>query len=400
MRNIKNLILHNFQQWHKGNIEFKNGLNVITGDTECGKSTLIRAIQSILTGKMPEDYITKGKKDCNVKIIFSDNTVAEWERNNKENIISINNRKFERIGKEVPKEYFDILGKVNLEYGNEKKSLCISSQFDNHFFITDSDYDKNKILGAICGIDITDDIIYLINKDDREAKTNIKYIDSLLEELSLKLKNIVPVINNRISVQKKLEDLKIKFENSLKKSDILKNLKNNIEIIKTELENNLVKKEKYDNILNFYDINLKNIKLLENLQKIYHVCINIENEIYLINYQLLKCNKILQIDKKDNEKLIKLKTLFENQNIIKQEIECVNKKIDINNTYLKFSLINSQKIIRLKNIYDKILVLNNSNKDIQKNIEIINKEIIELESEKQDLFKNIKKCPLCGNIIE
>ena len=101
MRNIRKLTLRNFQQWHEGDITFSDGLNVITGDTECGKSTLVRAIQSILTGRMPEEYITKGRKNCLVRIEFSDGTVAERERTPKDNRISIGGRRFERIGRDL-----------------------------------------------------------------------------------------------------------------------------------------------------------------------------------------------------------------------------------------------------------------------------------------------------------
>ena len=134
MKHIKNLILNNFQQWKKGNIQFKEGLNVIVGNTESGKSTLFRAINSILTGKMPEDYVRKGTKGCEVEVQFSDDTFFKRSRTKKDNIANANGVIFERVGKEIPFEYFNKLGKTSIEFGSKELSLCSYSQFEPHFF--------------------------------------------------------------------------------------------------------------------------------------------------------------------------------------------------------------------------------------------------------------------------
>ena len=90
MKHISKLILNNFQQWKTGLIKFKPGLNILIGNTESGKSTLFRAIGSILTGKMSEDYIRKGTKGCEVEIQFSD------ERALIDDILFLNFIKFEQ----------------------------------------------------------------------------------------------------------------------------------------------------------------------------------------------------------------------------------------------------------------------------------------------------------------
>ena len=179
--NIKNLILNNFQQWKKGNISFTKGLNVLVGDTECGKSTLFRAISSILTGKMPEDYIRKNEKEVEVKIEFDNNKYFRRLRNKKDNIADANGIIFERVGKDIPFDYFKILGNTKIDFGNKELNLCLYNQFEPHFFITLSDYDKSKLIGTICGIDIIDKLVDGINKDIRSKNTNIKFLNSQIE---------------------------------------------------------------------------------------------------------------------------------------------------------------------------------------------------------------------------
>ena len=149
MKNITKLILKNFQQWKDGDIEFTKGLNVLMGDTECGKSTIFRAISSILTGKMPEDYIRKGTKGCEVELYFDDSSVFKRSRSKKDNIAVANENKYERVGKDIPFDYFKALGNTSITFGDKKLSLCLYSQFEPHFFITLSDYDKSKLIGSI-----------------------------------------------------------------------------------------------------------------------------------------------------------------------------------------------------------------------------------------------------------
>ena len=59
-----------------------------------------------LTGKMPEDYIRKGTKGCEVELYFDDNSVFKRSRSKKDNIAIANENKYERVGKDIPFDYF------------------------------------------------------------------------------------------------------------------------------------------------------------------------------------------------------------------------------------------------------------------------------------------------------
>ena len=51
MNNIKKMIIKGFKKFEKLEIEFNNGMNVIIGNNESGKSTILEAIDIVLNKK-------------------------------------------------------------------------------------------------------------------------------------------------------------------------------------------------------------------------------------------------------------------------------------------------------------------------------------------------------------
>ena len=356
MKHISKLILNNFQQWKTGLIEFKPGLNILIGNTESGKSTLFRAIGSILTGKMPEDYIRKGTKGCEVEVQFSDGSVFKRIRNKKDNIANANGTIFERVGKEIPFEYFNKLGKTSIEFGNKELSLCSYSQFEPHFFITLSDYDKSKLIGTICGIDIVDKLVDSINKDIRSNNANIKFLENKIKEqteqkevketefkvLDEKHTKLYLFINN-------LKDNYKRLENLSKLSENLFLLNNSTKSAETEL--NCLK-------LKFNQFNSEKTSQLQKLTDLKTKFCNISME---INQNNLELNKLKSIENIDVSKA----NLLDDLMFLKQKLtEYKNKTLEINEDLMK----------------------------TDKHIEF-------LEIEKRTLLADYDKCPLCGGIL-
>lgn len=355
MKNIKTLILDNFQQWKKGQINFTNGLNIIIGDTECGKSTLFRAINSILTGKMPENYIRKGTKGCEVKVEFSDGTIFRRLRNKKDNIVDANGIIFERVGKDIPFEYFKQLGPTSIEFGNKELSLCNYSQFEPHFFITLSDYDKSKLIGTICGIDIVDKVMDSINKDIRNNNTNIKFLEQQISQQQAEKDKKIPEFEK---LNKKMSQLTEYYNNINQKSELIKKLselQTQLKIFNKNIQEIKNNKNIIDQKINSFDIN----KYLL-LEKLY---------IHKNNLTIFKIIKTKIEDQKNNLKIDffdnKKSQLLENLYYLKEKLVTINKNI----------------------IYNKQLKI-----EVEQNIN-------NFEIKKSELLKDFDKCPLCGGII-
>lgn len=356
MKNINKLILSNFQQWKTGEIEFKPGLNILIGDTESGKSTLFRAIYSILTGKMPEDYIRKGTKGCEVKIEFGDKTTFRRLRNKKDNIADANGLIFERVGKDIPFEYFKQLGHTSIEFGNKELSLCSYSQFEPHFFITLSDYDKSKLIGTICGIDIVDKLMDLINKDIRANNTNIKFLEAQISEQKAEKETKVPEFEEVDKKMLKMMEFQNNIQDKFKMLENLSNLSYKLLLLKKDI--NITNTNKNALELKISNFNQDKVNSLEKLYNLKNSLITITNDIS--SKENIKNNLVLE----------------------GLDINRVNLLDDL--VFLKEKLVEYNKNIQQTSYYKK------------QNDEAL----FTLSNKKKDLLKNYDKCPLCGGIIK
>ena len=356
MKFIKKLILENFEGWVKGNINFTNGFNVIIGDSDSGKSSLFRAIESIFTGKVAQENINKNAKSLKVELKFSDDSIFIREYGKKGNKISFNDITFERIGREVPSEYFDKLGKSFIYLNDKNKvDLCLYSQFDPHFFINFSDYDKSKLIGNICGIGSIDKLLDLINKDIRDNNSKVKFLDEQIKEKEPKVDILQKKYNEEKEHYNKLEEKYNNIEKDYKMLEIFYNSYNNI--LELQQEESKIKNKLNNNKKIISSFNIDLISQLESLNEILQKYISIITNIENIQCKINKNKLFLDFKIEDNE----LKTI----NNISNELNKLNFKID-----------NLEKL-KKENLYN----------------------LSKLEEEQKNIMKNFKQCPLCGSKI-
>ena len=67
---LKNLSVWNFALIENANIEFDEGLNILTGETGAGKSILIDALGVALGSRANGQYIRNGCDDLKVEAVF------------------------------------------------------------------------------------------------------------------------------------------------------------------------------------------------------------------------------------------------------------------------------------------------------------------------------------------
>jgi len=123
---IRRIELVNFMSHTHTVIEPAEGLTVLVGPNNCGKSAVVAALQ-ILCHNETSTYVTRhNERECSVTIETDDGRVIDWRRR-KSPVYSLDGKPFDRLGKGgVPEELHDVLRlpKVSAEGGQE---------FDVHF---------------------------------------------------------------------------------------------------------------------------------------------------------------------------------------------------------------------------------------------------------------------------
>ena len=345
---IKNLTITNFQSHKESYLEFDPGVNAITGRSDIGKTTILRALNWVVNNK-PSGFDFK-KHDADftyAQIEFEEGIKIERYKSKKENSYSINGEKLKALGQSVPEEVKKI---INLN------SINFQSQQDAPFLLSQSSGEVARYLNKIVNLNSIDNGLINIKREMTQIKN--------------KQENI------KIQIDDKKEELK-QFEN----------LKYH--------ENKLIEIEQKEKIVN----NKKSqILLLEQL-------INLINELNKKknSYQWIDKAKIILtgVKQKGHDfktakiKIETLKNITQKINSLKDQLK--DYQIITKNKNKIYGLVEKNKTLKEKIIL--ITLLKKLTENIKKYI-IIKETISKKESRFHQALKKLKICPLCNSEIK
>ena len=381
---IKELNINGFGKLKDKNIKFNEGINVIVGENESGKSTLLKFITSIFygisknkRGKSISDYEKFKPWDSE---IYSGKIKYKLDNNNEFEVY----RDFNKKSPEIYNNFGDdITALFNVGKNKEIPYFYEQTKIDEDLFVNstavmqnDVRIDKltqNMIIQKISNLATTgaDNISYKksiekLNKKQLEEIGTERSQDRPINKINNELINLKNEKNNL----EEINDEKYEIEKELK---LIKNNINNL-----ENENNFLNKLK--KIKNNYLIENQKIKLNKELiEEINNKINNLENEkekinIKKINFEKIKINKYILIN------LFLLIIIFLINLFLKNiyfnflylillipfiiyfykkiKINNKNKKI-IENNKLEINKINNEINLLLENKKEKIKELNN-----------------------------------------
>lgn len=402
---INKLKINSYGKLKEKEINFKDGINLIYGQNEAGKSTLIKFITNSLYG------ISKNKKGKEVSDFdkykpwsgedFSGK--LEYELDNKEKY-----EIYRDFNKKNPKIFNENMEEVSKEFNIDKNK-------GNEFFYEQTKIDEDLFLSTLA-----------INQSEVKLESQaqnflIQKIANLAQtgDDSISFKRVIDRINRRQLdevgsersrekpinvVARKLQELNAEKENLEK----YKNFKYEFEDQENDLNDDILNLENENNFL-------KEIKLQKENEKIENEKIKIKENIENENLE-----KINSINKKINELKINNKTILEKylNNNSEKNLKNKNKKINKNKLIKKLNiifilliLINILQFIFIKNnIFNYIFILTvptflifyiflinkeknkiKNNEKIEKNkFNEINLQLINLENEKKLIENNQK----------
>ena len=396
---INKIKINSYGKLKEKEINFKDGINLIYGQNEAGKSTLIKFITNSLYG------ISKNKKGKEISDFDKYKPWSGEEFSGKLEYELDNKEKYEiyrDFSKKNPKIFNENMEDISKEFNIDKNK-------GNEFFYEQTKIDEDLFLSTLA-----------INQ--KEVKLEKQTQNILIQKIA----NLVGTGDDNISYKRAIDRINRRQLDEIGSERSREKPINIISRKIEELENEKEELEKYrdykynfedeENNLNDEILKLENennflieIKLLNENEKIEKEKINIKENIEKENLE-----KINIIKNKINEIKINNKNIFEKYSE-KKEINNKNKKIKnkLNKkliiNFLILILINILQFIIIKNkifnyiflltvpidLIFSIILINNKNKKIKNkekieknNFEKINQEIINLENEKNILEKN------------
>jgi exonuclease SbcC len=137
---IKRIELKNFMSHRHTVIEPAEGLTVLMGPNNCGKSAVMTALK-ILCYNEPSTYVLRhGEKECSVIVETKDGDVIEWSRKKNSCRYAVNGHVFDRLRTSVPEQVQAILKmpKVDLEANGDVIDIHFAEQKNPVFLLNES----------------------------------------------------------------------------------------------------------------------------------------------------------------------------------------------------------------------------------------------------------------------
>jgi len=196
---ISKIEIKNFQCHEYLHLDLQPGVNAIIGESDKGKSAIIRAIRWLFFNKPDgQQYRKHGTSQTMVSATMNDGTIVTRTRSITVNRYSIEgpNRKaevYDNFGRDVPAPIVQTLGIWPAEIApNLTSELSIASQFEGPFLLGESGIVKAQVLGKISKTTVLDDAVRIVSS---EVRSNGKFLNMTLEAIEQAENDLVSFLN-------------------------------------------------------------------------------------------------------------------------------------------------------------------------------------------------------------
>lgn len=420
-RKIKSIIIKNFQSHANTELELCDGVNVILGNSDVGKTAILRALGWIFFNKPSgTTFIRNGETEAFIKIVYDDGHIITRLRNKTFNGYKIyypeedKLEEFSGLGKNnVPEEVMEITGVRNFKIADDLEvPVTYHTQLEGPFLLSLSTDKKAKAIGSITNVGNIDLAIKKGRAYSREYKNKLSSAEDKLKKENEHLNNFI----NLDKKKKNLENIKSIYNainEQNEKIDRLKTYSNKYDEIneKIKIEENKIKSFNAIDILNqkFTGIDEK-IKEGNDLFSKLSRYKTIENEIAKTSKFISNTEGLEDINKRIDEVqlLTNKREMLINLNIkLKYLNSGLNDVQSIYDSDLVNTLTKSYDYL-IKRIYDYVELINqysalkNTNELISKIEILIKNEEIAIKNNVEnylELISSEKVCPICGSDI-
>lgn len=208
---IKNITIHNFQSHKDTSLDLHEGVNSLTGDSDAGKSAIMRSIIWALSNDLQGDFYvsnwaknSKGKQteECSVTI---DN--VKRYRSPDGNGYEVNGNKFEALRNNVPEQV-----KKELNIGE----VNIQRQLDGPFMLSYTAGENARYINELVNLTFIDEALTWVNGKSRECTSKIKESSERIDRIHLKDENVIKACEDSITHLESIHSTIERIENAIK----------------------------------------------------------------------------------------------------------------------------------------------------------------------------------------
>ncbi|WP_010252076.1 AAA family ATPase [Acetivibrio cellulolyticus] len=412
---INKVLIENFQSHENTELTFHDGLNVIIGPSDHGKSAVIRAIKWVLYNEpRGNEFIRQGSNFARVTLWLNTGYTITRERTPSKNryILSDNDGNsnvYEGFGNEVPHEVIKAHGipKVMLDT-DINSSINMGGQLEGPFLISESGSVRAKAIGRLTGLHIIDKSIRDSATDLRRENQTRDRINDELVSVDEKLNEFryLDLLEDRIEVSsnhiKRIEEYLDRISTLTSINGSLLDINQMYSKAAYELTR-LEKLDECEMLLKKVEIGYMRLRSMDNLRNRYKDNSFASTEMSNILANTDKVNDGISLLKQINEKTNRYESLIKANRILEEignELVKATDIIDSTKNIVKSDVLVSQigeniiRMIRLIAIKEKLV---DYDQEIMKVHNLLKKSVDLVES--NDIISSINnKRELCARL--
>jgi len=347
---VKKISVRNRQSIKKLDVELSDKITVFYGESQSGKTALMRAVEGFSRNQSGVKQITAGEKESSVKI-----DGVEWQKGEDLNRYVVGEEVYDKCGRSVPEAVQEVIGIKEIEFGEGLKEILNFHHANGDAFIVEGNgADNAKIIGSISNIHTIYNALREAEKDTKHNKKELNVLGKREEDL---LSDVKEKKQQLELVEKDYCKIKEIYERSV---EILKTLSKMESLMKRYKKN----KQEYEKVRSF-------IKEVDR--------VNIEG----IEGVLLKREQIYPLWERYKDNRAKLERL-------RGQIEDLR-------------AFDGEKVSMLIDRYERLKKANKRFYDVMIGIEVMNESVGKYDMELiglQDEMDKIDVCPECGSAKE
>ena len=218
--NVMKVKIINYQRIKNASLEFIPGLNVIVGQTNNGKSSLIRALETAIYNISREGHVTLGETKSAVGIEYRGHQVI-WRRDTEaasQVTYRVDGKIYGKLGRGQPDVVKEALGISEVEINEQKFRVNFSKQMSYPFLLNATPSELFKFIVQSSEEDNVVEVLNDMRSDVNEISANVKKYDEARNSLGTAYqreaqrfkdkKQFLPICNEVLELEGKVKQLK------------------------------------------------------------------------------------------------------------------------------------------------------------------------------------------------
>jgi DNA repair exonuclease SbcCD ATPase subunit len=365
-RKISHVSVKNFQTHVDSFFSLENGMNLIVGTSDSGKTALAKAVNFVIYNISDSEYVRYFSKQLEVEIHFEDGAIIKRIKGKDINQVSFKYpddfdfTTYSAFGTNYPDEVLEFLGQPILS--KVLGALSYSEQKNKLFLIDLSPSLQPKVISAVIGTEDIQKAADILASDVRDFNDKIKTTEVNIEQLNEKLENNYIDLDNKISKLEEIQDYLTKINEKDLQVVQLQNSLTNFNSLKKRGKEAENKKAFFASVVDLLQSEIINLESYSNkITNMNNLIVDLENK-----------NKKYIKTKENHDKLKKIidSELSDKLSKIQSKIKDVNNIQKLSDDLLKKTNESDKISLKISNYRQ---AYNDAKSDLDKAYEIITK---------------------------